>query len=92
MNTRIKNIKLQIATGIIAIIVLIIAANLIGFTLFSKFKLQRVLLEQAINQVAATARHAEHILQNSPDYLANLQQLVDTESAQNSVAYAVIYR
>ena len=90
MNTRIKNIKLQITTGIMAIIVLIIAANLIGFALFSKFKVQRMVLERAMNQVAATARYAEHILQTSPDYLADLQKLVDKEAAQDAVAYAVI--
>lgn len=48
------------------------------------------MLERAINQVTATVRYAEYVLQNVPDYLPALQKLVDTEAAQDSVAYAVI--
>ena len=90
MNVRIKNIRVQIVVGMMALIVLIIAANLLGFAFFSRLKLRRMVLERATNQVAATVRYAEYILQNVPDYLPELQKLVDKEAAQNSVAYAVI--
>ena len=90
MKPRIKNIRIQILVGMMSLIVLIIAANLLGFALFSRHKLRQMALERAINQVTATVRYAEYILQNTPDYLPELQKLVDKEAAQDSVAYAVI--
>ncbi len=90
MKPRIKNIRIQILVGMMSLIVLIIVANLLGFALFSRHKLRQMALERAINQVTATARYAEYILQNTPDYLPELQKLVDKEAAQASVAYAVI--
>lgn len=90
MRIRIKNIRMQIVLGMMSLIALIIAASLLGFAFFSRHKLRQMVLERAINQVTATVRYAEYILQNVPDYLPALQKLVDTEAAQDSVAYAVI--
>lgn len=81
---------MQIVLGMMSLIALIIAASLLGFAFFSRHKLRQMVLERAINQVTATVRYAEYILQNVPDYLPALQKLVDTEAAQDSVAYAVI--
>ncbi|MEL3906129.1 MAG: methyl-accepting chemotaxis protein [Treponema sp.] len=90
MKKLFKNIKVQVVGSMLVIILLIVASNIISFVVFSKFKIQNMVLDRALNQVAATARYAEHILQTSPDYLADLQKLVDTEAAHESVAYAVI--
>ena len=81
---------MQIVLGMMSLIALIIAASLLGLAFFSRHKLRQMVLERAINQVTATVRYAEYILQNVPDYLPALQKLVDTEAAQDSVAYAVI--
>ena len=85
-----KNIKIQIVVGMMLLIMLIIAANLLGFALFSRHKVRQMVLDRAINQVTATARYAEYLLENVPDYLPALQKLVEKEAAQDSVAYAVI--
>ena len=85
-----KNIKIQIVAGMMLLIMLIIAANLLGFALFSRHKVRQMVLDRAINQVTATARYAEYLLENVPDYLPALQKLVEKEAAQDSVAYAVI--
>lgn len=79
MTLRIKNIRMQIVLGMMSLIALIIAASLLGFAFFSRHKLRQMVLERAINQVTATVRYAEYILQNVPDYLPALQKLVDTE-------------
>ena len=85
-----KNIRIQILMGMGILILLIIGANLLGFTLFSRSKIQQVVLDRAINQVTATARYVEYLLENVPDYVPELQKLVEKEAAQDSVAYAVI--
>lgn len=90
MRMRVKNIRVQIVAGMMLLIVLIIAANLLGFALFSRHKVRQMVLERAINQVTATVRYAEYLLDNVPDYLPELQKLVDKEAAQNSVAYAIV--
>lgn len=74
----------------VLLIMLSIAANLIGFSLFSQHKVRQMVLERAINQVTATARYVEYILENVPDYVPELQKLVEKEATQSSVAYAVI--
>ena len=85
-----KNIRVEIAVGMMMLIILIVAANLLGFAFFSRYKVRQMVLDRAINQVSATARYAEYLLENVPDYLPELQKLVEKEAAQDSVAYAVI--
>lgn len=85
-----KNIRVEIAVGMMMLIILIVAANLLGFAFFSRHKVRQMVLDRAINQVTATARYAEYLLENVPDYLPELQKLVEKEAAQDSVAYAVI--
>lgn len=73
MTLRIKNIRMQIVLGMMSLIALIIAASLLGFAFFSRHKLRQMVLERAINQVTATVRYAEYILQNVPDYIERPQ-------------------
>ncbi len=76
--------------GVFGFLIVVLIINIAFFVFVLKEAVTEIMLEKATEQVSETAKIAQYLLENSNNYKDELQNLVDTTSKQNNIAYALV--